>query len=513
MSSEQVRDAVVIGAGLGGLVSGAKLAQAGKQVLVLEQHSIPGGCATTFERQDFEFDVSLHEIDGFDEHDIKREIFADLGVLDRLSFEPIADFYRYRRGNQDIAIPHGREDACERLASEFPEDAEGIRTFYDVILDLRESLLGFASAGEPSVTSKLLFALQNRTFLRHRNETLGSFLDDVLDGDAPKRVLTANLGYYHDDPYSLSLPFFAVAQGGYIANGGYYIKGGSQRLADCLVSLIEEAGGRAETDRRVTDIRVDDGQATGVRHEHSRSGTTTLTGQDVQTNNADTVVANAAVPLVAENLLPAPHGNQLGAQFDDWKVAPSLTTLYLGFDTPPQNLGCEQYSTVIQHPSVDTLADVASVQRVSYGRRTLTFVDYSQIDAELTEDGQSVGAVSTIDYLDEWTGLKDAEYREKKALVKTVLRRRLVDQYPQLDDAIAHAELATPKTIQRYTMNPSGTAYGFAQTPSQSLFDRRVEPPISNLRFASAWTFPGGGFTGAIISGHLTAESILSEFT
>lgn len=510
MPAEQPHDAVVIGAGLGGLVAGARLAQAGEHVLVLEQHSIPGGCATTFERRDFEFDVSLHEIDGFDEHDIKRDIFEELGVLDRLSFEPIADFYRYRRGDRDIIIPHGREQACKKLAAEFPDDAEGIRTFYEVILDLRESLLGLASVGEPSLPAKLLFALRNRTFLRHRNETLGAFLDDVLDSDAPKRVLTANLGYYHDDPYSLSLPFFAVAQGGYIADGGYYIKGGSQRLADCLVSLIEEAGGRVETGRRVIDILVDDGRVTGVRHERSQSGTTTPTGQDVRTVGADTVVANAAIPLVAEILLPASHGNQLGAQFDDWELAPSLTTLYLGFDTPPRELGCEQYSTVVQHSAVDTLADVASVQRESYGRRTLTFVDYSQIDADLTDDGKSVGAISTIDYHDEWTGLEDSEYRKKKAHVKTVLRRRLVDQYPHLEDAIEHAELATPKTIQRYTMNPGGTAYGFAQTPSQSLFDRRVEPPVSNLQFASAWTFPGGGFTGAIISGHLAAESILS---
>jgi phytoene dehydrogenase-like protein len=64
-----------------------------------------------------------------------------------------------------------------------------------------------------------------------------------------------------------------------------------------------------------------------------------------------------------------------------------------------------------------------------------------------------------------------------------------------LSGAVKHAELATPKTIQRYTLNPGGTAYGFAQTPSQSLFDRQVESPLPNLHFASAWTFPGGGFT------------------
>ncbi|MCP4053768.1 MAG: FAD-dependent oxidoreductase, partial [Mesoflavibacter sp.] len=49
---------IVIGAGLGGLVSAAYLAKYGCKVTVLEQHDIPGGYATSFDRGDFTFDVS-----------------------------------------------------------------------------------------------------------------------------------------------------------------------------------------------------------------------------------------------------------------------------------------------------------------------------------------------------------------------------------------------------------------------------------------------------------------------
>jgi phytoene dehydrogenase-like protein len=44
-------DVIIIGAGLGGLTAGAKLAREGKKVIVIEQHSQPGGCATTFKRE------------------------------------------------------------------------------------------------------------------------------------------------------------------------------------------------------------------------------------------------------------------------------------------------------------------------------------------------------------------------------------------------------------------------------------------------------------------------------
>ncbi|SKB11208.1 All-trans-retinol 13,14-reductase (fragment) [Planktothrix sp. PCC 11201] len=49
-------DGIVIGSGIGGLVAGGLLAHSGKQVLILEGHSLPGGAAQGFSRQGFHFD-------------------------------------------------------------------------------------------------------------------------------------------------------------------------------------------------------------------------------------------------------------------------------------------------------------------------------------------------------------------------------------------------------------------------------------------------------------------------
>ncbi len=57
-------DAVVIGAGNGGLTAAATLAKRGLDVLLLERHNIPGGCATSFCRGRFEFEVALHQLSG-----------------------------------------------------------------------------------------------------------------------------------------------------------------------------------------------------------------------------------------------------------------------------------------------------------------------------------------------------------------------------------------------------------------------------------------------------------------
>ena len=504
-------DTVVVGAGLGGLVAGAKLAREGHSVLLLEQHSVPGGCATIFQRPGFTFEVSLHEIEGFDEHDVKRPILEELGVLDELSFEPIPEFYNYCRGDDKLLVPHGQDDVLERLQSAFPEEATALEQFFSILWEIRESLGSVSMSQSISFPALLLFPVRHRTFFKYRNTSLGELLDDLFTNEELKLALTANLGYYHDDPYSMSLAYFAVAQGGYLTGGGYYIKGGSQALSDHLANDIVAHGGTVKTERRVTDILVADGRVTGVRHERSRPGTVNETGLEATQESADYVVANAPLPLVADELLPLEYGEQLSEQFDEWTVAPSLTTLYLGFDTPPSELGCNHYSTVMVPADVTSLADNVRALHGSYGRRTLSFVDYSQIDAGLVESKKAVGSLTTIDYLSEWEGLTNTEYREKKQRVTEVLLRRLEDQFPELPAAVSHAELATPKTIRRYTLNPEGTAYGFAQTPEQSLLNRRFDPPVSNLAFASAWSFPGGGFTGAIAAGYRAAGMVLGE--
>jgi len=55
-------DVVVVGAGLGGLGAALELARQGVKVLVLEQHNLPGGFATSFVRGRFEFEPSLHQM-------------------------------------------------------------------------------------------------------------------------------------------------------------------------------------------------------------------------------------------------------------------------------------------------------------------------------------------------------------------------------------------------------------------------------------------------------------------
>ncbi len=87
-------DAVVIGAGNGGLTAAAKLAQEGLNVLPLERHNIPGGAATSFCSGRFEFEVALHQLSGLgttERTGILRLQLDKLGVMEDLEFMEISD--------------------------------------------------------------------------------------------------------------------------------------------------------------------------------------------------------------------------------------------------------------------------------------------------------------------------------------------------------------------------------------------------------------------------------------
>jgi len=79
-------DVIIIGAGLGGLTAGAKLAKEGKKVLVIEQHTKPGGCATTFTRGDYTLEVGLHEMNGPSPSYMKTSVFSDIEVACNVEF-------------------------------------------------------------------------------------------------------------------------------------------------------------------------------------------------------------------------------------------------------------------------------------------------------------------------------------------------------------------------------------------------------------------------------------------
>ncbi len=476
-------DVIIIGAGLGGIAAGAKLAKQGKKILLLEQHDRPGGCATTFTRKDFTFEVGLHEMDGPHARDLKVKIFRDLGLNEKVTLLDVPEFYRFVNDRYDVVVPHNPEEAEKRLINLFPHEEQGIKTYYHYILNSRKILA--EASGSPE-------------------QSLGDFLDEHIGNDDLKLILLGNLGYFHDDPYSISLNYYLVAQGSYYGGNASFIKGGSQKLSDALVSVIKEHGGTVKLNHLSTEIIFEDNRPVGVRYEN-----TTGKRKNIFTDYAANIVVNASVPTLARKLLPGNRRKELLEKIEGLNVGASLLTVYFGFRKPLKEIGYRYYSTFVFDPTIKTQKDILQNNRSGFATRGFTLVDYSQIDSALAPSGKGVGAVCCIGYLSEWEGMERESYLKKKSHVVETIVARCEKLIPGFRDALEYVEAGTPLTVKRYTMNPEGAVYGFAQNPGKSSDYLSALP--ENLYVASAWGKFGGGFSGSIYSGYMTALDILRK--
>jgi len=130
-------DVVVIGAGNAGLTAAVRLAQAGATTLLPEQHNVPGGCATSFRRGRFEFEVALHQLSGLGtaDHPFQiRQLLGDLGVLDRLDFVHEPDLYRVTVADLvDVTLPADRTGVVEALTAVHPEERAVVERFLELV--------------------------------------------------------------------------------------------------------------------------------------------------------------------------------------------------------------------------------------------------------------------------------------------------------------------------------------------------------------------------------------------
>lgn len=491
---------IIIGGGLAGLTAGATLSKFGKKVLLLEQHHKPGGCATTFKRGDFIIEVGLHEMSGLAENGAIMDLFKMLDVDKNVEFEQVPEFYAVLSDQGDFVFPHGFEAATRAFIEKYPEEEKGINKFIKLIAGIRKE--GVRLPRTP-LKRKLIYPLMPLLYpnlVEASRHTVGSWLDKHITNEKAKLDLVAHIGYWGDDPYTLSMFYFGMPFSGFVENGGYFIKGGSQKLSDHLASYIEQHGGSVLLGKKAEKIVTQNGQATAVTFRDSFNDSI-----EPVTISCDNVVANCAIPLVPE-MLDAPLANKLKQKISSHTNSCSLLCIYMGFKSDLEAYGVKYYSNFIQGVDVKTLKDVHRNQLGDWSKRSFIFVDYGRIDAELAPPGKSVGAICGVDYLKNWEELSKEDYKAKKEEVAQVLMERLEKQFPGIRESIEYYEVATPKTIQRFTSNPSGSVYGFTQSIEQSGMKRlRNNFLIPNLYFASAWTFPGGGFEGSIMTGFLAA--------
>jgi prolycopene isomerase len=492
-------DVIVIGAGLGGLAAAAALARARKRVLVLEHHSVPGGYAHEFRRGKYRFEVALHALDGASPGGWGYDALRATGVYDLLRLHRMDPFYLYRAPGLEIAAPADIIAYESLLIQQFPRHAAGIRALFDAALRVFQQTRRLQQDQMAGRITDAEIPLLYPDALAAMGQTLAEFAGNYVDDPAVLAAFSALWGYFGLPPSQLSAATFILAWASYHQYGAFYPEGGSMALSRALEAVIKEHQGEVRYGQTVTRIGMENGRAATVE---------TAKGL-VAAGRA--VVANSSAPetllkLVGRAHLPTALADRVAA------MTPSLScaVVYLGLD---RNWALEGWPHHGCYASAtgDPEADYASALAGDWDKVFIGITNNAVLDTPAPAGGSvmSLFALAPMDYQEQWgTGGDFADYGRNprylalKDQVEQTLLARAEQYLPGLGASIVYKETSTPLTNVRYSMNPSGAIYGFAQTVEQTVAGRLpARTPIGNLFLAGAWTNPGGGMSAAMLSG------------
>jgi len=243
---------IIIGGGVGGLFCGAILSKEGYDVIIFEKHYKIGGGLHHFKRDGVEFETGIHVIGTFQPGGPLNKICTYLGIIDKLSILPADDdcFELFQIGSdrKTYRYAKGADRFIEALAAEFPEEKENIKRYVQAMYDIVKETKMFNLEMSDYAT-----AIHSPEFMT----SVGSFINSFTNNVRLRSVLALSNPLYGGDQYKTPAYIHAIISVLYIESAARFV-GGSQQLANALIDVICQAGGRVYAGNGVKYIEIKD---------------------------------------------------------------------------------------------------------------------------------------------------------------------------------------------------------------------------------------------------------------
>ena len=492
-------DVIVIGAGNGGLTASASLAQKGLKVLLLERHNIPGGCATSFCRGRFEFEVALHQLSGLgtpDKPGPLRMNLDKLGITNDLEFVEISDLYSIHMQDRfHIALKPDKEQIIEELKEKFPHEKEAIDAFFALVYQYAGDMIGTFIFRDPEPSRLKYPKLYEYAFKNSK-----SVLDDYFSDPLLKCVLSVFWGYLGISADQMAFAYLAMVLFQYIEFKPFHVKGGSQALSNAILNNYLSHGGTAKFNCGAQQILTQDNTIKGVVTD------------DGDTIDAGYVIANISPIATYEQLIGIEQlPESTIVEMKSRSLSTSAFTLYVGFDCEPGELGIHESTNFLMANTDISIRNHDRMNNLNVSDELMVLSCYDISDPEFSPPGTCQTNIVTLKYGEPWLRLSPHEYLDVKYRCAESMLKRVQEIFPDVRAHIEEIEAATPLTHMRYLGHPAGSIYGFEQQTKDSLFFQPGRyAPIQGLYFAGGWT-GDCGFEPTLNSGMAAAKSIVKQ--
>lgn len=498
-------DVIVIGSGMGGMVTAAALSKLGHKVLMLEQYESLGGQTHSFSREGFSWDAGIHYLGGFGP-DVSAKAMLDWLCDSPIELAPVGTVYDTLHIGDSEPLPLSRPVAAQRmdLKERFPEDVEAIDAWFDAILEGRDALSAVLQGRSmPPVVALTLKWWRSRNIKRFCEQTTAEVVSEITSNSKLANVLMAQWGDFGGRPSTASFAIHSAVMNSYLESGAYYPVGGASSIAKQMLPTIISNGGDARAGVEVTSVIMKNGVVVGVE---------TADGNKFFAKH---IVSNIGARETVDRLLPNGHGH------DDWvdeirSIGPNIChySMFLGFSGDVEAAGMTKSNHWL-YPTGEV--DLVWTDAPD-SRPPAMFVSFASLKDPAHDPGPDqkyageLIAWSDWSTVDRWADLpsndRGESYQSFKRKIETVLLEQFAHYFPQLADLIVFHEVSTPLATASITGHRMGSFYGLDVTPHRVTTDAlRMKTPIEGL-YLTGQDVLTPGVPGAFWGGFLCAVSI-----
>ncbi len=501
-------DAVVVGAGNGGMAAACQVAVSGRRVLLLEQQNIVGGFSTSFVRGRFEFEASLHELCELgpaEDRGILRRMFDDLGV--QADWVPVPEAYRLIVPSEgiDVVLPFGVDEFIDAMEGYVPGSRSSVSGFFELAKEANEAMT-YVQDLQTRVKkmSKLYMLRHYPNFIKKGTYSVEEVYDAL---DMPQRardILSAYWCYLGVSLDRMDFSLYGYMVYDYIKRKAWIPRHRSTELALAFEKRILECGGEIECNTLVQKVLVENGRVQGVK---------TATGETIL---ARQLICNASPYHLYQHMIePQSEVPRRALQeLSGRKKSISGFVVFLGLDESPEELGFRDYSYFI-YDTADTVKLYADLGKP--GRPTMqASICLNRAIPECSPPGTTIMSITVLPKPEAWKGATVENYYAMKSRIAGMV----IDDFEKatgipVREHIEEIEIAAPPTYAHYANAYQGLIYGFETCEWDGVVPRVLmmeeDQLIRGLRIASAYGSRADGYSSAMLNGRTMALYALEE--